>query len=126
MKFNKLKIIKFTLFILIILVAFVSINSFYQFHDNGQFAIIEQNGVKIHRIDLCAVKQPYFIDVSAEYPSKILVEPGQISFYKSSCPDKICEHYGKLSKKGQVAICLPAKIIIKIENNNKSTDSITG
>lgn len=95
-------------------------------YDNKLIAVIEQNNQVIKQIDLRNVTQAYYIDIGSQYPTKILVEPGKISFYESTCPDKICEHYGKLSRKGQFATCLPARVIIRIIGKNQNIDSITG
>lgn len=114
------------LILLITVISLLSISILLYPHNTGQIAIIEQNGIEIKRIDLYAVAEPYFFDIDSKYPSKILVEHGQISFYKSTCPDKICEHYGKLSKEGQIAICLPANLIIRIAQDTKSIDGFTG
>jgi hypothetical protein len=39
----------------------------------------------------------------------------------ADCPDKLCEKQGKISKNGQSIICLPNKIVIKI-NSDTDTD----
>ena len=57
-------------------------------------------------------KQTFVIDASLEVT--IVCEKGEIYFYKSQCPDKVCIHAGKLSKKHQSAACLPAKVSIVI------------
>lgn len=101
------------------------ITPFFQ-SDLQPIAIIEQDNKEIYRINLANVKEEYYIDINSSFSSKILVEPYKISFCESTCPDKICEHYGKISKPGQCAVCLPAKIVIKINGIDQKIDSITG
>ncbi len=45
----------------------------------------------------------------------IEVSAGTAAFVRSECPDHICEHYGKLSRSGGTAVCLPAKAVLTIE-----------
>ncbi len=111
---------------LLIFISLVGIKVFYINYNDTLIAVIEQNNQEIKRVNLKDVTKSYYLDISSTYPTKILVEPGKISFYESTCPDKVCEHYGKLSKKGQFAVCLPAKVIIRIIGKNQNIDSITG
>lgn len=89
-------------------------------------AVIKYDNNEIYRIDLNIVDEPYYIPIDREYHSKILVEKGKICFEEADCPDKVCVNTGKISKPGQVAVCLPAKLIIKIEGKEAETDAITG
>lgn len=89
-------------------------------------AVIKYDNNEIYRIDLNIVDEPYYIPIEHEYHSKILVEKGKICFEEADCPDKVCVNTGKISKPGQVAVCLPAKLIIKIEGKEAETDAITG
>lgn len=89
-------------------------------------AVITQNGVEIYRINLRDVKEAYDINLNDEYNVIIKVEPDGISFKYSDCPDKLCIKSGKIVKENQVAICLPAKVSVKIVGNNKHIDAVTG
>lgn len=120
----KKKDILILLFIMLFSTLFIVL--FYSLTPLGNIAIIEKNGEQIKRIDLSKVDSPYIIEIDAKYPAKILVEKGKISFYEAQCPDKLCKKYGKISRKGQNAICLPSGIVIRIENSNNKIDSITG
>jgi hypothetical protein len=42
------------------------------------------------------------------------VSNGAIAFVASDCPDKVCVHTGYISRAGQVAVCLPNRVAIKI------------
>jgi hypothetical protein len=48
------------------------------------------------------------------------VKDGAIAVISSNCPDKICMHYGYISKNGQTAVCLPNNVIVKIVADSKS------
>lgn len=89
-------------------------------------AVVEQNGTELYRIDLNAVAEPYEITINGEYPAVLLVEHNAISFKQADCPDKLCVRTGKISRTGQAAVCLPAKITVRIVGTEKSFDGITG
>lgn len=52
-----------------------------------------------------------------------LYADGGIAFLTSDCPDKVCVRSGVLHRVGQSAACLPNKIILKIVDKDKNTDS---
>ncbi|MDQ5983382.1 MAG: hypothetical protein RUMPE_00393 [Eubacteriales bacterium SKADARSKE-1] len=93
---------------------------------NKKVAVIEKDGVEINRIDLSKVENSYLINIDSKYPAVILVEKNKISFLEASCPDKICKKMGKISQPNQTAICLPAKITIRIDGKTNEIDGITG
>jgi len=46
------------------------------------------------------------------------IEGGAIRFLHSDCPDKICEKAGFIKNVGEIAVCLPNKISVKIVSDN--------
>lgn len=44
----------------------------------------------------------------------VKVENGAAFIEKSSCKCKTCQSFGKLSKSGQTAVCLPGKVHIEV------------
>jgi hypothetical protein len=79
--------------------------------------IITKNNKVIKRINLDKVEKPMRITVSGDYHNEILVEKGRIRFEKSDCPNQICVNSGWLDKNGNIAVCLPNKVIVSVENN---------
>lgn len=104
----------------IILVCVLSMGafSFFKHSNKGDhiIAVITQNNKVIERIDLDAVEKPRKITISGDYHNYINVEPGRIRFEKSDCPNYLCVHAGWLKKYGDMAVCMPNKVIISIEN----------
>lgn len=88
--------------------------------------MVERNGTELYRFDLGKQKDKQVIDLGGGYHVKLLVEPGAISFQHSDCRDQICVRTGKLFKPGQAAVCLPAKISVRITEENKTIDAFTG
>jgi hypothetical protein len=55
--------------------------------------------------------------------AKIEIRDGKVRILNSPCPLKICEKKGWISKKGDFIICVPNRVIIKIEG--KKYDAVT-
>lgn len=49
------------------------------------------------------------------------ISDGKIRFIKSDCPDKICINTGYIDKAGQIAVCLPNAVSLKIIPINVSS-----
>lgn len=97
--------------ILIIAAAFY----FYKLNDSDKLeAIISVNGETVETIDLSAEKEKRFITLSTNPEVVIAVENGAIYFESSDCEDKLCVNCGKLTKKGDTAVCLPAKTVVTV------------
>ncbi len=45
---------------------------------------------------------------------KIVVDGEGICVADSPCPDKLCKNRGHISKAGEVIVCLPQRVIIKV------------
>ena len=55
----------------------------------------------------------------------IEVRHGAIGFIRSDCPDQICVQTGFISRQGQVAVCLPNKVVIAIPSASEGPDAVT-
>ncbi|MCX7711927.1 MAG: NusG domain II-containing protein [Clostridia bacterium] len=93
--------------------------------DVHRIAVIKKEDKEIKRIDLDTVEAPYKITLSGAYNEVILVEKGRIRFDEADCPDKVCVKTGWLSKRGDAAVCIPDRTMIKIEGNSGEVDSVT-
>ena len=115
--------------ICILVAIFVGIFVFVNNHNQNEFlpvAVIKYDNNEIYRIDLNSVDEPYYIPIENEYHTKILVDKGKICFAEAECPDKVCVNTGKISRPGQIAVCIPAKLIIEITGRESLIDGITG
>lgn len=87
--------------------------------EGGGKAAVFRDGVVIAEIPL---------DVSGEYvfpqvPDMVFTaENGAVSVTESSCGDKTCMRTGKISKRGEVIICVPNKIIVEIKGSSEERD----
>ena len=61
----------------------------------------------------------------------LVIREGEAWIEDASCPDKLCQKQGHISKKGQSLICLPNQITVEIvskkqESDTKSVDAVAG
>ncbi|OPX45434.1 hypothetical protein CLHUN_08040 [Ruminiclostridium hungatei] len=105
-------------FILIMAVSFGVILSGRAKEDRGsKIAGIYQEGSAIYSIALDSVKKPYSIKIKGEKGiNTVTVEPGRICVSEADCPDKSCVNCRWISKPGQMVVCLPNRLMIKIKN----------
>ncbi len=77
-------------------------------------AEIRVDGEVIETIDLSAIAEAVVISPETEPKVTIKAENGAIYFEHADCPDKLCISSGKLTRKGDTAVCLPAKTVITV------------
>jgi hypothetical protein len=52
------------------------------------------------------------------YHYQLVYEAGRIRFAQADCPDQICVRTGWISRPGQLAACVPGRLILKIEGQS--------
>lgn len=98
--------------ILIVAAAFY----FFTVSDSDKLeAVITVDGEIIETIELDAEKEKRLISLKTNPEVIIAVENGAIYFEESGCDDKLCVLCGKLTKKGDTAVCLPAKTVVTVK-----------
>ncbi|HPD01087.1 MAG TPA: NusG domain II-containing protein [Acetivibrio sp.] len=112
--------------IIMTVVSFVGVLIYKGWEEDGRkVALIIRDNEEIKRIDLDAVDEPWEYTVSGDYSNTILVERGRVRFKEADCPDEVCVDTGWLYKKGDMAVCLPNRIMIKIEGEPEDVDIVT-
>ena len=90
-------------------------------------AVIEQDGKEVRRVELSSIIQPETLVLEGEFSVTVLLEPGKVSIVHSDCPDQICVNTGVLTRPGQSAVCLPARVAVRIVGETQSgVDGMTG
>ena len=117
-------IVLVSLIILVVIIWFAAANIFKS-ETSDSIAVIKQNDKILKTIDLDKLQGVERITLLGNYHGVVLAEKGRIRFEESNCPDKVCVKSGWLTKKGDVAVCIPNKAIIKIEGINKKIDGVT-
>ena len=118
---RKLKKFKFDIFLIILLVGalvtwlvvWIATSS-----NDKKKAIIEYNNDVVLELSLSEDKEIRLKELSngktLEYEMLIVVENGTIRVQENECPNHDCIKEGKKDKIGDVIICLPNKIVIKV------------
>lgn len=109
----------------LIILAVIMAVSQYEKNTEYKIAVISQNNVVLDRIYLKQQSDPYTFSYSGKYPGIIEAQNGKIRFLQAQCPDQVCVHTGWIQRPGQIAVCLPAEVMIKIEGvDNSDVDII--
>ena len=91
--------------------------------DGRLFAEISQNGKLLASLPLDTDAE--YI-VNGDYDNVVTILDGSAFFSSSSCPNEDCVHTGKLTKAGQLAVCLPNGVTVRIVGEDADVDAIAG
>ena len=89
-------------------------------------AVVEQNGVELRRISLETLEEPLLIETGGEFPLVVAVDRKGAWIAEASCPDQICVRTGKITAPGQAAVCLPARLSVRLIGEGSRVDAVTG
>lgn len=120
----KPKLGDFFIILVIAAAAVILLVSLGQEDSEEKIALIIQDGVVVKQIRLDTLDHTETLEYSGEYPGVIEAQNGRIRFREATCPDKVCVGTGWISRNGQIAVCLPDKILIKITGTDADGDDI--
>ena len=60
------------------------------------------------------------------YTLHAVVSGGGVEIVSSDCPGRDCVRTGKISKKGQTIVCIPAGLVFSLGGENGGTDAVAG
>jgi hypothetical protein len=122
----KLKVGDFFIAAVIVVIAVVNLALFTFKSSDHTSAVIIRDGKVARTIDLSSLTKKVTVQFTGKYRIVIAAENGRICFAEANCPDKVCVHTGWISKPGQSAACLPARIIIKVTAGKIAADKGSG
>lgn len=96
--------------------------------DSRTVAVISVRGEVVQEIELDRVAEPYEIEVIGDLAVRLEISDSGVRFISSECPDKLCVKRGVLCDYPDSAVCLPARVTVKIErrNINSLPDAVAG
>ena len=47
-----------------------------------------------------------------------------VRFASSNCPDQVCVHTGTLTRAGQMAVCLPTRVVVRLIGEDTTVDAV--
>ncbi len=88
------------------------------FAKHGERVIIELDGAPYASYRLSDINTPKRLSVKTEQGAwEIELTNQSVKIVEASCPDQAC--LGEISKSGELLICLPHRLIVKIEGNGE-------
>ena len=87
------------------------------FHEEGKKVIVYTDGTVMGEYSL-SKDQSITIDGYSGGHNVLTISGGTACMSDASCPDKLCMHQGKVSRSGQSIVCLPNRVVIKIEGED--------
>lgn len=115
----------FVVFLTILILAAVSFFLVSVKPSGGKLtAVVTQNGFELYRIGLDEVTDRIELEIGGTYQELLAAENGRIRFEKANCPDQICVNTGWISRPGQVAVCVPAGVIVKITGDGGKEEEV--
>ena len=89
----------------------------------GRTAVVSLEGRELYRVnlDLDEYKE---IPIECGYPLTVVIDGGGAYIKDAHCPDRLCEHIGKITRQGAAIICLPARVTVRITGGDMP-DAVT-
>lgn len=106
------------LVVLIIVGAIICLIGLNHLRQPGDQVIIEVNGKLIHQLDL-RVAQELTVN-GAIGVTRIKIDHNSARVVHSDCPEKICVKTGKIHLAGEMIVCVPNKVVVKIIGKQKN------
>ena len=108
---------------LLIIMAFISYIVIFNFMSkHGDVVEVYSQSKLIKKVPL---------DTDTEFEVKIdnhvnviRVENGFVFILDADCPDKLCKKQGKIRNSGETIICLPNKIVIRVDAEKQNSDAV--
>lgn len=121
MKINKYDI-GLIVIIVIVNLFLIYYNSKNIVYSDKNEALIYSNNELVGRYVLDKNYKDEFTITSKNGYNTIKIEDNKIWVEDTDCPDKYCQNQGKIGGVGQVIVCLPNKLLIKIAGNESDRD----
>lgn len=87
---------------------------------------IKQGNTVLHTIRLSEGYQDTIVIVQNGIENVITIDSMQVYFSHSTCPDQVCVRTGKLTHAGQMAVCLPTRVTVRLIGEETEVDAIAG
>lgn len=111
--------------IIVILASVFALLSQLNREDDSHLAcVVRVDGHVVHTVSLNEVTGTEYYHTDTDVKLTVAVTSAGVSV-KSTCPDKLCEHTGTITKGGQSIVCLPAHATVTLESSKlKKVDAV--
>ena len=111
------------LFVVLLLAAAVFV-PFALAPSRGLTCEIEQDGKQIRSVRLGAGYQDTITIQGENVTNVIRIDGKCVYFSESNCPDQVCVRTGKLTRAGQIAVCLPNRVVVRLLGASDDVDAV--
>lgn len=102
--------------VVIMLIGIIFIYNYYSRDQKfGNIAVLEVNGEIVRKFNLNDELEQYRVETPAGF-NILAFEDGKVRVVEADCPDRLCVNFGWAQRVGQTIVCLPHRVIIKIES----------
>ena len=93
----------------------------------GAAAVVERDGEILCRQELSALAAPMELEFEGEggHRATLRISPEGGCFLASTCPDQTCVRTGVITHAGETALCLPARLVLRLEGAAGEADAET-
>ena len=121
----------FSLFdiVIIVIVLATSVFSFasvFSRDTDNLTCVVRCDSEVVYTVNLDKIEDTVCKKIDCEYPLKVVVEKECVYVKDACCPDKLCEHTGKIYSENQSIVCLPAKVSITLVSDDNTVDAVVG
>lgn len=83
----------------------------------GVTAVVERDGRVLLTRDLGRLEGPESVEIEGANGVTLTVELSKegARVAEADCPDKTCQRTGRLTRAGESAVCLPGRIVLRLE-----------
>ncbi len=85
---------------------------------DGEQVVVQVDGEEIYRWSWDELEQGQRIPIEGPLSDSVLEvnrDPDRVRMLSSPCPDQICVHQEWIEQPGQSIVCLPNRVVIRIE-----------
>ena len=87
---------------------------------------VTRDGETLLSRSLTELSEPVEIAMEGEYPLVLELSENGVRVVETTCPGEDCRHMGTITKAGQQIVCLPNRLIVTLQGDERSFDAMTG
>ena len=111
--------------ILIFAVVFYIVFNILVFGDNPEKAIISVNGHEYASYKLSEIVDKKTVRIETEFGVNVVeITNKGARVIEASCPDKLDVYCGEINKNGQMIVCVPNRLTIRLYGNSNEVDRV--
>lgn len=97
---------------MILIIGIASLFAISWFRQPGERVVIEVNGQQVQRLELNHSQE--IVVTGPIGNTRVKIDQGTAQVLSSDCPEKICVLTGKIRHAGEMIVCVPNKVVVKI------------